>query len=498
MKIYTAQDQRAMDAMASQNGVPTLDLMQNAGNALAQIVIEEWIQNQHIQHVCVLAGKGNNGGDAFVMLQSLPCSYDCFVTHPKQECSQDAQAFFPSNALPLETLDLSKLPPHTLIIDALFGTGFKGELPANILQIIPKIEELKIPVLAVDIPSGLDAETGKTNGAFTAEMTVSFVALKPGHLLENGPQYCGKLRVVDIGMPPCVLDAFKPLYYEVTTQQTCKNLIPTPSRYSHKTQFGKVIVVGGLDCYSGSVALSSTAAMKSGAGMCTVVTAENNVGHFLNAVIQRRLPLDKKGKAIFDVDRLLTLKDWGDVSVIGPGLTVTPEGANLFRYFLSSAFGSRKFVVDADALTLMANLKLAHHSDLEIVITPHAGEAARLAEAYHVAPLENQNDTKARMTFAQNLAQALHCTVVLKGLRTMIVSADGTQVAVNTSGTPALATAGSGDVLSGIIAGWMARGLSPFDAARIGVFIHGKLTEKYPFDVRGITADDLLNLIPQV
>lgn len=498
MKIFTPDILRAIDARCVQEGISIQSLMGNAGRALASLVQTECAD---VEALVLIVGKGNNAGDAFALATCLkiPCHFYCL--YEKAQCTASTQHYWTLceqlSHVSIQSADVFRpelLSPRSWIVDALLGTGTRFPLAPEIVAMISRVNAVQCPILSIDIPSGLNAETGEASDSIVAEMTATLVALKPGLLLRDGPGVTGKLRVLDIQIPETIVKDFPSLDYTAFTEQDALMLRPLPSRLAHKTHFGKVLLVGGLDAYPGSIVLSSEAALRAGAGMVSVVTSEENEATFLNAVMRRKLPRDAKGALSQKIEPLLPLRDWANVAVIGPGLTRGMDGAYLYRLFFSDTWGARRFVIDADAIFLQSHLKL-DYAPFDVVITPHMGEATLLAQAYAIPLPESPDSTEERIVFAQRLARTLKCTVLLKGLRTVVADSDGTRVSVNTSGTVALATAGSGDVLSGVIAAQMAQGLPSFEATCRAAFIHGRAVESFPCDARGVVADELPSLI---
>ncbi len=443
--MITPEESGRLDAAAAE---PVDSLMERAGFGVAGVAAE--MGAGYGTRVVVLAGKGNNGGDGYVAARAL-ARRGAHVTVqalgiPGDETSPASRAAARARSSGVRIESLTGPVTADLVIDALFGVGFRGELPASV---VPWIDP-PAPVLAVDVPSGLDAATGTVGrAAFTAERTVTFHALKPGHLLGEGPERCGGITIVDIGLVggvPALLvcddgDAPRP---------------PRP-RTSHKWSAGSVAVVGGSPGLTGAALLAATSALHGGAGSVAVICpgALQPTYAAMSAAVMTRGVGDGRRFGKEDVAAVREEAARFDVMVLGPGLGRGREG---FVAGLVEAWEG-PLLIDADGLNALRGTDLLAARDAPTVITPHAGEFARLAGT--------QPDHEA----AAALATAAGIVVVLKGNPTFVTGAERWAV---TSGGPELATIGTGDVLSGLVAALWSRGLPAETAARSGAHWHGR------------------------
>jgi NAD(P)H-hydrate epimerase len=487
---------RSVEASAIQQGlVDSWNLMTRAGKALAR---EALAFCGHGSFYAVLAGKGNNAGDGFIaakLLHEQGFPVRIFHTSPASELKGDALRAW--NELPPEIERRQELHAADLkgaiVIDALLGTGFYGKLKEPWLHWINLLNYLNVPVIAADLPSGLDADDGEVRGgaAVRADVTVTFAYPKTGMLSGQGPACCGRIRVIDIGLPDDTDDT-------VTRFVPCTGLADVRRRLkpfdfdTYKQKRGHVVVIGGSSDYPSAPFLAAEAALRAGAGLVTVYVPASMeiVCAPPKALIVKRLPDD--GNGVFSAKSAEALKLPSNVSAIaaGMGMNTAEETVPFLRKLMASA--ECPLLLDADALNLIAKHPiLLHELGTATVVTPHEGEMKRLEAAIGLP------SARSRIERAEALAKFTAIHVVLKGVRTVVMSPHG-DYALNLSGSPVLATAGSGDVLSGIIAALAASSLSLFDAAKDGVFIHGLLGEQdAPFAGRGLIADDLLARIPK-
>lgn len=402
-------------------------LMERAGMAVANAAVR--MGAGYGKRVVVLAGPGNNGGDGFVAAKFLHRRGAAVEVRslgaPKSEVARSAAAHAARLGVPIRSISSPTGPPPDVVIDALFGGGFRGAIPESVVPWL----DTDAPVLAVDIPSGVDPDTGEVaGGAFRAALTVTFHTLSPGHLLADGPDHCGEIEVVDIG-----LSGGDPALLLVEESDA---VLPTHSRTDHKWSAGSVLVLGGSAGMVGAAVMAARSALHFGAGAVGISTASLDTAQLLAPEILA-YPAD-------------TIPDRYDVVVVGPGLGAQSD-------VVATALRSgRSLVVDADALGLIPT---DHRFGSRAVLTPHAGEFSRLTS-------EEPGPDSAR-----RLADRLDAVVVLKGNPTIVT--DGGVPRVVMTGGPELATIGTGDVLAGMIGALVARGLEPLDAAASAVFWHG-------------------------
>lgn len=463
MKLYSVEAMRAADARAVELGYPSILLMEAAGRAVAAAVRERYPE---AGRVVVVSGKGNNGGDGFVAARWLHFwGYEVAVFAPEGHKGDAALARAALAAHlpigPLEELDLSGAG---VIVDALFGTGLSRAAAGEYATIIGKINQVSTPVVAVDVPSGLPYKP-----FVNADLTVALAGLKPVHVFYPARQACGKVLLVSIGLPPEALE--QPNLPDLATPEEMRALLPARPGNAHKGSVGRVLVVGGAVEYTGAPTLTAMGAYKAGAGLVTVAyPAEAGIQPPLEAV---RLPVASWTNArLFDAR----------AEAVAVGMGGGSGGGAAARAALKL---KKPTVLDADALHAEV-VRAYANAAVPSVITPHPGEAARLLGS------DPQVVAGDPLRFARELAVRFKTVVVLKGGPTVVCQPG--RCSVNTSGNPTMASGGMGDVLSGVIAAFMAAGLTPYDAARLGVYLHGLAGDL--LGRIGLTAGELAAAIP--
>lgn len=509
MYLVTSAEMRAMDRLTIESfGIPGRVLMENAGREAARLLLAE-MPDAARRGVAVLAGRGNNGGDGFVIARCLAqrgLPVKVYLAADPDRVQGDAAANLKLLAplgIPVAAVaDEEAFHRHRdemqaagAWVDALLGTGLTAEVRGLYRSLIEFVNRQDRPVLAVDVPSGLNADTGRPCGAAVrARMTVTFAFPKVGLLVYPGAEYAGRLEVVDIGIPAPIAERVGPRQTLLTAAEV-RRALPLRPADMHKGRAGHVLVVGGSPGKTGAAALATTAALRIGAGLVTLAVAEA-----LNPVIEglgleaMSAPLPEARPGIVGPGALEALAgQLGGKSclAIGPGLGPAAETQALVRAALAAA--ALPAVVDADGLNAVAgHLEVLKARPAETVLTPHPGEMARLM-ASSVA--EVQQD---RIGAARELAAACRAHVVLKGARTVIARPNGT-VAVNPTGNPGMAAGGMGDVLTGAIAGLIAQGLPADAAARAAVYLHGAAADLLAASVGpcGFLAGEVAQALPR-
>jgi NAD(P)H-hydrate epimerase len=474
--LLTPAEMALADRAAVASGASELALMEAAGRAAADAVRRRWSKRP----VAVLCGPGNNGGDGFVAARHLaaegwPVRLGLLgdVTRLPPAAAHHAARFRGT----VEKLSPDTLGDAGLAIDAIFGAGLARPVEGVAAAVIEALGCRRIPILAVDVPSGLDGATGAVLGcAPQADVTVTFFRKKPGHLLLPGRALCGRLDVAAIGIPAAVLDAIAPRTFE-NGPGLWLAAYPWPSIDDHKYRRGHVVVSGG-PVLTGAARLAARASGRIGAGLVTLAAPEAAWPVYAAALTSAIVrPMHDTG----DFAALI-----GDARVravvVGPGAGVTPETRTLALAALETGHAT---VLDADALTVLAAAPDALVQAIKgpCVMTPHDGEFARLYPA--------AGDKLAR---ARAAAKRFGAVIVLKGPDTVIAAPDG-RAAINANAPPDLATGGTGDVLSGMIAGLLAQGLAAFEAACAGVWLHGEAARDFG---PGLVAEDLPDALPPV
>ncbi|MEZ5961331.1 MAG: NAD(P)H-hydrate dehydratase [Hyphomonadaceae bacterium] len=472
-EIITVAQMRAIDEASAVAGVPSRTLMENAGRAVADAIVSRYPQ----QPTAVLCGPGNNGGDGWVAARVLremgwPVWVETFVT--RDALTGDAAEA--ASAWDGETFELSKSGRSaTLYVDALFGAGLSRPLEGEAARLAVKLPAER--VVAVDLPSGVNGDDGNPIGdvCFEAALTVTFVRKKSAHILMPGRAWCGEVVVADIGAPEEVVAA-----QNIRLRENDPSLwvLPWPDADTHKHERGHVIVASGGHTRTGAARLSARGAMRAGAGLVTVLSPDDAVAENaaqLTAIMLR----EADGEASY-ADAARTAQ----TMVIGPAFGTSDTHYKLLLAAMNVQ-PRGPLVFDADAITLLA--PLTHGLDARDVMTPHIGEFRR---AFPGIWSNSQNPIEA----ARAAAAYARCVVLLKGPSTVIAAPDGRAI-VNTTGTPFLATAGSGDVLAGLIAGLVAQGMASFEAAATAAWVHGRAGEALG---AGLTADELPDILPNI
>jgi len=508
MKLVTASEMRELDRRAIQDlGIPSLVLMENAGRTTYRILRREFPGLQG--EVAVVAGPGNNGGDGFVVARylanaGLPVAV--FLLGPRDRVSGDARVNLEilvhlgiavKEILAETDLNpaLHRLAKAGLIVDALLGTGLNSPVTGLMAALIEGINHLRPPVLAVDIPTGLSADTGKVLGvALKAQVTVTYGCPKLGQVLPPGRDYVGRLWQVDIGIPPILA---RDLPLELAEAGEMRALLPPRPFGSHKGTFGHLLVLAGSQGKTGAAAMAAEAALRAGAGLVTV-----GVPASLNDILEVKLteamtlPLPEAAGAralgAAALTPILKFVDEKFTMALGPGIGTHPETRELVRRLVQDL--PQPMVIDADGLNNLAGATAGLKGAAgPRILTPHPGEMARLVG------LTTPEVQARRLDLARETAAQFGVTLVLKGAQTVVAAPDG-RASLNSTGNPVLASGGTGDVLTGLIGGFLAQGLTPWDAARLGVYLHGLAADFFVsrHGRRGMIAGDLLAVLPQM
>ena len=491
--LYDADGMRAVDAWAiEEQDVPSLELMEAAGGAVAAAVAELSPQDP----VRVVCGKGNNGGDGLVAARKLAetgFEVEALLLGPRDELSEDAAASlerFPA-AREVDPADLdSALEDSGALVDAIFGTGFEGAPRSSVDTAIEAINRCGAPVVACDIASGVNASDGEVAGvAVRADVTVSFHAAKVGHMVAPGKPHTGELRVAPIGIPDGAPG--KPAAGVISA--AVLSLAPGRGPSSTKFTSGQVVVAGGSRGLTGAVCMSASAAIRAGAGYATVAVPAELEQIFevkLTEVMSRGCASEDGALVPGSVEEVLDVCEGAAAVVLGPGLGRAEGTLQLARELARRI--EAPLVIDADGLNAHAGeLAALRERGAATVLTPHAGELGRLLKRSS-AQIGAQ-----RLAAAKEAAHESGAVVLLKGDDTIVT--DGERVAVNGLSAPALATAGTGDVLSGTVGALLARWLEPFDAACAGALVGaraGRLAAEQLGAPESVVATDVIAQLP--
>jgi ADP-dependent NAD(P)H-hydrate dehydratase / NAD(P)H-hydrate epimerase len=508
MKLVTAAEMRELDRRAIEEvGIPSLVLMENAGRSTYQILRREFPDPDG--EVAILAGRGNNGGDGLVVARYLAQAGEpvtVFLLGRRDQVRGDALVnlgiLAHHGVEVLEVTEESHLNPMLhrlaragLIVDALLGTGLDKPVQGLLAALIDKVNHLRPPVLAVDLPTGLSADTGEVLGAaMQAEVTVTYGWPKIGQILPPGRDYVGRLWRVDLSIPP---DLATEAPLELAEARELRELIPIRPFGGHKGTFGHLFVLAGSEGKTGAAALASLGGLRAGAGLVTLGIAAS-----LNDIMEVKLteamtlPLPEapgaRALGLKALEPILAFAAGCDVLALGPGLGTHPETRELVRRLVKEL--PQPLVVDADGVNAIAgdSACLAQAAGPRL-LTPHPGELARLLGA------STPEVQARRLEVARKTAAKYGAVVVLKGAQTLVAGPDG-RISLNPTGNPALASGGTGDVLAGLIGGFLAQKLAPWDAARLGVYLHGLSADYFAarFGPRSLVAGDLIELFPEV
>jgi len=472
-EIITVEEMRAIDEASAAAGVPTRTLMENAGRAVAEAIVRRFPQ----QPTAVLCGPGNNGGDGWVAARALrEMGWPVWVETLAPRDALRGDGANAAKAWSGDTFELGKSGrTASLFVDALFGAGLSRPLERESARLAAVLPASRI--VAIDVPSGVNGDDGNPLGdvCFEAALTVTFVRKKPAHVLMPGRAWCGEVVVADIGAPESAVAA-----QTLTLRENDPSLwaLPWPDADAHKHERGHVIVASGGHTRTGAGRLSARSALRAGAGLVTVLSPKDASAE--NAAQLTAIMLREAGAEASYAEAARTAQ----AMVIGPAFGTSDAHYKLLLAAMETQ-PRCPLVLDADAITLLA--PLTHGLDARDVMMPHVGEFRRAFPGIWSNAQSPIDAARAASAYAR-------CVVLLKGPSTVIAAPDGRAI-VNTTGTPFLATAGSGDVLAGLIGGLIAQGMASFEAAAAAAWIHGRAGEALG---PGLTADELPDILPRI
>jgi len=499
--IVTAKEMSAMDKYSiEQLHIPGIILMENAGTGIVKTALSILIHPEE-KYIHIYCGAGNNGGDGFVAARhflNFGAKVDVFVLSSREQIKGDALTnltILENTGHKINFIDkVLETKTPDLIIDAMLGTGVKGSLKGVFADCVKHINSLNCPVLAVDIPTGVNADTGAIDDpAIIATHTATMALPKRGLLFSPGREHVGQLNVIDIGMPPKVIDIKNPDVWRLE-EEDIASLLPNRSPDTYKNKCGTVAVIAGSIGFTGAAALTSEAVLRAGAGLCYLCIPKS-----LNNIIETKLtevitwPIEDNGGGILQMNNNDLIKNINnqDVVAIGPGIGRHKKTEELIFHLLHVL--NKPMVLDADGLNICAdNIQAVKNYKGEMILTPHPGELSRLTGL----PVKEIMTNPVEIT--QKFSGAWNKILVLKGSPSLIGFPDK-RIFINPTGNAGMATAGSGDVLTGMIAGLMAQGLSAENAALAGVYLHGMAGDiaKNSFGELGMVAGDILNAVPE-
>jgi hydroxyethylthiazole kinase-like uncharacterized protein yjeF len=507
MELVTAAEMRALDhAAIHERHIPGLRLMENAGQAVVAAMEREF-GSLRGKTITVVSGKGQNGGDGFVvarLLRQRRCKARVVLLAPQDWLKGDAATTLrkytrgggrcyqlrPDSPNVLNSL----LAESDVLVDAIFGTGLNAPVEGLAAHAIRSMNESGLPIVAIDLPSGLSADTGETLGpTIAASLTVTLARPKRGLYLGDGPNVAGRVCVGDIGIPADLVARAK-IPVSLLDSAMVRSVLPHREPSAHKGSFGHAVIIAGSVGKTGAAAMSAFGALRIGAGLVTAAVPRS-----VNDVVEAKLleamtfPVDATAEGTFAKSAklsLLTFVEDKSAVAIGPGVSRHAETAEMIRELLPEIH--QPIVLDADGINVMAgHRQLFQQLHAPLIMTPHPGEMARLLDMTTSAVQQD------RIGIAGRVAHELNVYVVLKGAGTVIAAPDGA-VAVNPTGNPGMATGGTGDVLTGIIVGLLAQRLSPWHAACAGVYLHGLAGDLAAASrgQMGLIARDVIDAVP--
>lgn len=505
IKIVSTAQMREIDRAAiEKHGIPELRLMENAG-IQAMLYLEQLLGPLDRRRIGIFCGKGNNGGDGFVLARQLHArGYDpaVYLLAPRASLKESAkinmEAYATMGGRILECADESDLLKHEsairhadALVDAILGTGFGGELKGIYKTAVEKINAWKQFCLALDIPSGLDADKGVVRPVYIhADATITFGLPKMGMMSYPAATAVGALHTANINFPEKLLND-SPFEAWLPDDAWARATLPRRPEQAHKGTYGHAVIAGGNEGMEGAAALAALAALKVGAGLSTAAVRLPLSRQFEMGTLEvMSLPLAERLDDPANADTILAFIKDKSVLLLGPGMG---RGAGLESLAKKVVAGCNiPLIIDADGLNNIAPKKeLLKRRTAPTIVTPHPGEMARLTGT--TAGAVNAD----RLNCAKSFAKEFNCITVLKGARTVIAAPDGTAF-INPTGNQNLASGGTGDVLGGMIAGFMAQGLTPLNAAALAVYLHGMAADNYTaaHDPYSLTASSLLAALP--
>jgi len=506
MRIFTATEMRDAEALAVKGGISYLELMERAGTACAEIIFERICENRKNPQITIVCGKGKNGGDGFVIARKLaesgysPCVVLALGT-PVAEDAVQMLAKLPELFVRVLRLDKNRDAARSAIlkadvlIDALFGIGFQGVPNGDAAEAIDLMLSSAAYKIAIDTPSGAESDCGDVSGAcVNADLTLAISVLKPVHVLYPSRAFCGEIEVVQVGVEESFYkDA--PCFARTYNEAEVRALMPHRAMISNKGDFGRVLSVCGSRRYAGAAVFAAMGAVRSGAGLVFAAfpdCAYAAIGPQLPDTPLILLPSNMQGTfSVAAIPELLLEMKKANVMILGCGLGLNGDTREIVKTLLQNA--EYTVIIDADGINaLCGNIDILKEAHAPLILTPHPSEMSRLT-GLSIGEVQ-QN----RAEIAKSFARTHGVTLVLKGANTVVAEESGDSVYVNTTGNSGLAKGGSGDLLSGIVAGFVAQGVP--DAAAVGVYVHGLSGDiaAERLSKRGMTPGDCLDALPFV
>jgi len=510
MMVVTAEKMREMDGRAiEQMGIPGVVLMENAGKGASEKILSYFPEIVE-EDVAIICGPGNNGGDGFVVARHLAnfgCDVTCCLLADPKKLKGDALTNFRiAKNMGIEIFELTSeaglsdlldmLDDAYLVVDAIFGTGLEREVAGIHLAAIDSVNRSGAYVVSLDVPSGLHSDSGRPLGiAVEADLTATFALPKVGLLIYPGVDYTGELEVVDIGMPQRVYDEVEVDTFLIERWQVAE-LFPPRLENTHKGDYGHLLIIAGSTGFTGAAAMTSECAARVGTGLVTL-----GIPASLNPILENKLlevmtlPLPETGYGSISSEAFEAIKDASGrktAIAIGPGLGLEPSTQQLVRDVITNI--GLPMVIDADGLNaLAAQPEILLRRQFPTILTPHPGEMARLIGS------DTEKVKSDRIGAAREFARQYGCYLVLKGARSIVATPEG-HVYINPTGNPGMASGGTGDLLTGMVAGFLAQDMNPLEAAVASVYIHGACGDAAALEYgeRGLLARDMMGELPKL
>jgi len=509
MKIVTAKEMQEIDRIAIDDyGISGIVLMENAAKGVVASLFKKFPDIKD-KKVGIFAGKGNNGGDGLAVARLLTdedISVTVYLLSKKDMLKGDAKTNLEkAEEMGVKIFEITSLDEledvkdnilkNDIFIDAIFGTGLTSGVKGYYINVIKFINSSKKFILSIDIPSGLSSDTGEIiGGHINADMTVSLCLPKIGEIIYPAAEYVGDLEVVDIGIPELIINN-RDIKINLIEEKDAAGILPKRKPDTHKGTYGHLAVIAGSRGKGGAAALSSISALRAGTGLVTLALPKClNVSFEAGIPEVMTLPLPDTKEGTIDKSALNTLINFleGKSAVlIGPGITTNPSTSSLIKNLVKKI--SCPMLIDADGLNIIADkIELLKDKPFPVIVTPHPGEMARML---NTTSKEIQTN---RIEASRKLSAEYGIYVILKGARTIVATPEG-EVYINPTGNPGMATAGTGDVLSGIIVGFMAQGLSARDSSILGVYLHGLAGDiaAEKLSQTALIASDLIKTFPE-
>ncbi len=511
MKVATAEQMQELDRKAIETyRIPGMILMENAGKGAAE-VISHTFPDLHKKKIAIIAGKGNNGGDGLVIARYLlnqGISVRVYLLTDPKGLRGDAETNFhifhrmKGEVIPVpSSKDYMKvkkdLEKFDILVDGIFGTGLDAEVRGYYREVIDHLNTVQRPMVAVDIPSGLDADTGKPLGtAIRAFLTITFGLPKIGHLIPPGLDYVGKVEVIDIGIPKRLVEEERIPTFLLEKEEIQRWLSIPRSPDTHKGDYGHLLVIAGSVGKTGAAAMACQSALRMGAGLVTLAIPKS-----LNGIMEMKLtevmtePLPETPKQTLSLrafNAILRLCENKKALIIGPGLGTFKETQVLVLKLIKAL--NLPIILDADGLTALASQpKTLPVTNRSLILTPHPGEMARLIRSQVKEVLED------RIALIKNFSQSQHVHLILKGHPTLISTPKG-EIFINPTGNPGMASGGTGDVLAGMIGGLVCQGFDLLASLQIAVYLHGMAGDEGAKEMgeKSLIATDIIDRIPSL